>query len=245
MKLIIFHMYSQVMNLYGDRGNLIALKKRASWRGIGVEVRDVGLGEPADFSDCDILFVGGGQDREQEIIYRDLLGHGPAIKKYVDCGGVLLAVCGGYQLLGKYYQFVDNTRLKGVGLFDLRTIASGRRAIGNIAIRADIGNQNIDLVGFENHGGKTLLGDGAKPLGKVIYGQGNNGKDQTEGIIYKNAIGTYLHGSLLPKNPQLADYLITNALKRKYHDFKALSPLADKIEMTARQIAFQIAKKES
>mgnify|MGYP001575014300 CR=1 FL=1 len=227
MKLIIGYLYGDLMNIYGDMGNIIALTKRAQWRGIKVEVKNISIGDQLKRGECDIFFFGGGQDQAQELVAGDLIKKGSIIKQEVERGVPLLSICGGYQLLGDYYKPHKGPKLQGVGLFPAYTIAGNTRMIGNIVIESQFGK----LVGFENHSGKTYLKSGAKPLGKVIKGFGNNDSDKTEGCIYKNAIGCYMHGSLLPKNPALADWLLEKALKTK------LKPLDDTLELEAHEEA--------
>ena len=235
MKLTIHHLYADMMNLYGDRGNVISIKKRCEWRGIPVEVVDVGLGERIKPTGCDLFLFGGGQDREQALLAEDLSGSkGTDLRAIVGDGGVVLGVCGGYQLMGRSYETPEGENLSGVGIFDLHTEprkADEERLIGNVLVRVwspETGEKR-EIVGFENHGGRTYLGEGVKPLGKVVVGYGNNGKDGTEGARRLNAYGTYLHGSLLPKNPWLTDQLILNALRRVDESFE-LEPLDDTME---------------
>jgi len=221
------------MNIYGDRGNILTLTKRAEWRGIAVEVRAIGRGPAPDLSDIDLIFWGGGQDRDQELVFTDAAQHKVhAIREAIDGDAVVLAVCGGYQLLGEYYVTADGKHLPGLGLVDLHTVPGSRRNIGNIVIEtSDLGLDPPTLVGFENHSGKTYLGPGLRPLGRVLRGAGNNGEDGTEGVATGNIFGTYLHGSLLPKNPHLADLLLQRALKRRQSI--RLEPLDDSVEMSA------------
>lgn len=241
MELIVGYLYPDLMNIYGDTGNITALKKRAEWRGIEVEVKNISVGDKLDTfhvsSKPDIYFFGGGQDQQQELVAKDLeiSDKGKVIRKGVERGVPVLAICGGYQLLGEYYKPHKGPKLKGVGLFPAYTVASNQRMIGNIVVECPISN----LVGFENHSGKTYLHDGAQPLGKVISGFGNNGEDQTEGCIYKNAIGCYMHGSLLPKNPELADWLLQKALEAKYGKEIKLETLDDSLESQAHIAAIQ------
>jgi CobQ-like glutamine amidotransferase family enzyme len=231
----IAHLYADEMNIYGDRGNILTLKKRAEWRGIPVAIDAIGRGPAPDLSDVDLIFWGGGQDRDQELVFRDAADHKvAAIRAAIAGGAVVLAVCGGYQLLGKYYVTADGQRLPGLELVDLHTVAGSRRNIGNIVIEtSDLELTPRTLVGFENHSGKTYLGPGVQPLGRVLRGAGNNGEDGTEGVASDNVFGTYLHGSLLPKNPHLADLLIARALRRRSHD--RLGPLDDTAEVAAHQ----------
>jgi lipid II isoglutaminyl synthase (glutamine-hydrolysing) len=243
IKLTIHHLYADMMNLYGDRGNVISIKKRCEWRGIPVEVVDVGLGEGIEPTGCDLFLFGGGQDREQALLVEDLAGKkGADLRAIVEDGGVVLGVCGGYQLMGHSYETPEGERLPGIGVFDLHTEPrkpDEERLIGNVLVRvrapgdtAGESSEVREVVGFENHGGRTYLGDGAEPLGEVVVGHGNNGTDGTEGARRLNAYGTYLHGSLLPKNPWLTDQLILNALRRADDSFE-LEPLDDAAERAA------------
>ncbi|HEY8422934.1 MAG TPA: glutamine amidotransferase [Thermoclostridium sp.] len=234
----ICHLYPDLLNLYGDYGNIQALVRRLEWRGINVNVHPVSIGDPFLPDAYDIVFIGGGQDYEQDILHKDLL----ALKKKplieaVENGTVFLCICGGYQLMGHYYKLSDGTEIECLGAMNHWTIGHEKRLIGNIVFKVDGLKQQPDslVVGFENHSGKTYLGDGVSPLGKVVYGSGNNGEDGYEGARYKNVFCSYSHGSLLPKNPGLTDELITIALKRKYRDFVSLQPLNDRIEALARE----------
>lgn len=235
MRLVIGHLYPEWMSLYGDRGNVIALAQRARWHGLDVEVRAIGLGDALDPA-CDLFFVGGGQDREQLAICDDLVRHkGPVLRELVAEGRVILAVCGGYQLLGRYYRMGNGAELPGIGLLDAWTVAGDRRCIGDVVVECALSGQTRTLVGFENHSGKTYLGPAAQPLGKVLFGSGNNGEDGGEGALQGTAYGTYLHGSLLPKNPWLADHLILQTLQRRHPREISLSPLDDAVEERAHQ----------
>jgi lipid II isoglutaminyl synthase (glutamine-hydrolysing) len=238
----IAHLYADEMNIYGDRGNILTLQKRAQWRGIPVEIRSIGRGPGPDLSDVDLIFWGGGQDRDQELVFQDAAAHKvEAIKGAIAAGAVVLAVCGGYQLLGEYYVTADGKKLPGLGLVDLHTVPGPKRNIGNIVIETTgLGLQPPTLVGFENHSGKTYLGPGLTPLGRVVRGAGNNGEDATEGVAAGNVFGTYLHGSLLPKNPHFADLLIERALRRRAPI--GLDSLDDDIELAAhRAVALGIS----
>ena len=238
MKLVIGYLYPDLMNIYGDAGNIIALQKRAEWRGIEVVTKNFSIGDILGREEVDIFFFGGGQDKAQELVARNLesSGKGKIIKSEIERGIPLLSICGGYQLLGEYYQPHDKPKLPGAGLFPAYTVAGDKRMIGNIVIKSSIiRHQLSDFVGFENHSGKTYLKDNATPLGEVIKGFGNNGEDKTEGCVYKNAIGTYMHGSLLPKNPKLADWLLQKALEIKYGKEIKLEPLNDDLENQAHK----------
>lgn len=233
----ICHLYPDLLNLYGDRGNIIALKKRCQWRGIEVNLHNISLGDSFDAQNYDIIFLGGGQDYEQEIIQDDILNQkGNEIKNAIFNDKVFLAICGGYQLLGNYYKTWDGKEVTFLGALDLWTIGSKKRMIGNFVFECDfLKSTDCDglIVGFENHSGRTYLGENVDPLGKIIKGSGNNGEDGFEGALYKNVYCSYSHGSLLPKNPVLCDHLISLALKQKYKDFVSLQCLNDGFENLA------------
>lgn len=236
-QLVIGWLYGTKMNIYGDRGNVLALEQRARWRGIDVEVREIGFNEPVP-DDIDIFFWGGGQDQEQVAVSRDIQGEkGDQLKAAIEDGAAMLAICGGYQLLGHEYRPHDAEPLPGIGLFDARSTAGPERFIGNVVVNSPWGS----LVGFENHSGLTYLGEGAEPLGTIDVGRGNNGKDGSEGAIYKNAIGCYLHGALLPRNPKLTDWLIEAGLRRRY-GFVELAAIDDDLEQQAHDTAVQRAR---
>jgi CobQ-like glutamine amidotransferase family enzyme len=229
-------LYPELMNIYADRGNIAVLRARCEWRGLGFELKASSLGEPLDPAGADLFYMGGGQDRDQEAVAIDMVAtKRDALHAAADRGAVVLAVCGGYQLLGHGYQ-LGGGELPGVGLVDLRTVREdGPRLIGNCAIEADIGTGPRTIAGFENHGGRTYLGSGEQPLGRVLKGHGNNGRDGTEGVRRANVIGTYLHGPLLPKNIWLADRLIELALGVE------LEPLDDRLEDAAHDSARRAA----
>jgi CobQ-like glutamine amidotransferase family enzyme len=237
-ELNICHLYPDLLNTYGDRGNILALQKRAQWHGINVTATNVTIGEKFDSSDFDVVFLGGGQDYEQEIIQKDLLEQkGNEIIDAISADKVFLCICGGYQLMGKYYKTWDGKEIEFLGALDLWTVGGKERMIGNIVFESDIINDNgnpLKIVGFENHSGRTYLGEGIRPLGKVLSGNGNNGTDGFEGAVYKNVYCSYSHGSLLPKNPLLTDHLLSLALKQKYSDFEAFEQLDDTFENAAR-----------
>ena len=229
-------LYPDLMNIYADRGNIAVLRARCEWRGLGFELGASSLGEQLDPDSADLFYIGGGQDRDQALVARDMTAtKRDALHDAAGRDAVVLAVCGGYQLLGHEYQLGDE-RLPGVELVDLRTVREpGPRLIGNSAIEADLGTGPQIVAGFENHGGRTYLGDGERPLGRVLRGHGNNDSDGTEGVHSRNVIGTYLHGPLLPKNVWLADRLIELALDVE------LEPLDDAMEKAAHQSARRAA----
>jgi CobQ-like glutamine amidotransferase family enzyme len=235
-------LYPDLMNIYGDRGNILTLLKRVEWRGFEPRLLELGRGSSKQMDEVDIFFFGGGQDREQALVYEDLLEFKQLpLEEAVAGGAVILAVCGGYQLLGKYYQTADGERFPGLGMLDVWTEAGKKRFIGDVVVEAHIETlMPKTLVGFENHSGRTFLGSKARPLGKVRLGHGNNGSDKMEGVQQKTVVGTYMHGSLLPKNPHLADYLIRNALIRRGVD--ELSSLDDSVELDAHERILQRAQ---
>ena len=232
----VLSLYPELMNIYADRGNIAVLRARCEWRGFGFEHAATSLGESLDPDAHDLFYMGGGQDRDQALVARDMVEtKRDALHAAAGRGAVVLAVCGGYQLLGHGYQLGDE-ELPGVGLVDLRTVREpGERLIGNCAIEADLGTGPRVIAGFENHGGRTYLGAGERPLGRVLAGHGNNGRDGFEGVHRDNVIGTYLHGPLLPKNVWLADRLIEIALQID------LKPLDDRMEEAAHQSARRAA----
>lgn len=231
MKITIGHLYPDLLNLYGDRGNIQCLKKRCEWRGIEAEVREFEMEDSINFDELDIVLLGGGSDREQKIVCEKLLEIRDDFQAYVEDFGVVIAVCGGYQLLGEYYQ-TEEAKIPGLHLVDLHTVQEPERLIDNIILKSEL--CSMPVVGFENHGGRTFIGDN-KPFGRVLYGSGNNGDSGEEGVIYKNVIGTYLHGPLLPKNPQICDWLIARALERRTGEEVTLSPLDDSQEEEANR----------
>lgn len=228
-KITIGHLYPDLLNLYGDRGNIQCMMKRCQWRGIDAETIEFKLEDEIDFSKLDIVLLGGGSDREQMLVCKRLREIRQEFKEYVEDDGVIIAVCGGYQLLGNYYQ-TDDGKIEGLELIDFYTEQKKGRLIDNIVLQSEL--FDMPVVGFENHGGRTYIGNN-KPFGKVLYGFGNDGESGYEGIVYKNVIGTYLHGPLLPKNPQVCDYLIQKALERKYQETIELKKLDDKEETEA------------
>lgn len=232
--LTVCHLYPDLLNLYGDRGNVIAFVRRCQWRGIPVRVQEVNLGQPVDFKAVDFLLLGGGSDREQELITADLQQRTPDLAAAVEEGLVVLAICGGYQLLGRYYRTLEGAEIPGLRILDLYTEAGTKRLIGNIAVEIELDGRKIHACGFENHSGQTFLGK-VKPLGRVLKGHGNNGQDGLEGARYKNVFCTYLHGPLLPKNPALTDHLLQLALRRRGMEAD-LSPLDDIFENRANRV---------
>lgn len=236
-KLRIAHLYAHFLNIYGDRGNIVSLVKRCQWRDIEVEIKSTLLGERLDPDYFDVYFIGGGQDKQQQVIAEDLRAQKDALKASIEGGAVILSICGGYQLLGHYYRPHEGPELKGISLVDAHTVAGNRRMIGNVLIRRPSGET---LVGFENHSGKTFLGKDSSPLGLVLTGNGNNGEDGKEGLAQPvgngMVYGTYLHGSLLPKNPGFADEIIKLGLARRYGSVE-LMQLDDAVETKAHEYA--------
>ena len=236
MELRLGHLYPELMNTYGERGNILTLQLRAEWRSITLQVSALGLGDRVEPDAHDLYFFGGGQDREQGVVAADLVAHkGEGLRAAVEAGAVVLAICGGYQLLGHEFRPTSGETLRGLGILDLWTVAGERRNIGNSIVRCDFVAPARTLVGFENHSGKTYLGPGCAPLGAVEVGAGNNGEDGREGAIYRYVYGCYLHGSLLPKNPWFADHLLRRALVRRYGPDAPFPPLDDRLEEQAHQ----------
>lgn len=256
MRLKLYHLYEHAMNLYGDQGNVLAFRKRCEWRGIGFDVVPVRVGDKVDYSLADIVFMGGGQDRAQRAVADDLTRHGRAIRERVEEGMVVLAICGGFQLFGHYFRTKDGVKIPGIGVFDALTIAGDKRFVGNAVVDVTFSSlewateyrcdpsakEGAMLVGFENHSGLTYLEGRTKPLGAVMTGWGNTGDGQHEGGCYKNAFGTYLHGSLLPKNPWFCDHLIHVALANRYDEPVVLERLDDSLETRAHQAAIERAR---
>ncbi len=242
MELCLLALYPEQMNIYADRGNIVFLRRRCEWRGIGFSYAAAGPGEGFDPGAHDLIYIGGGQDRDQRAVASDMVHTKRSeLAAAVSDGAAVLAVCGGYQLLGHSYEIGDE-RIPGLGLADLETVREpGERLIGNIAIEADLGGGPRLLAGFENHGGRTHLGADAEPFGKVLRGHGNNGRDGFEGVRKANMIGTYMHGPLLPKNAWLADRLIQLALSRRLGGEPELAPLDDAFEAAAHASAREAA----
>ena len=233
MELKICHLYPDVLNLYGDGGNILCMKRRLLWRGIGAELTKLPIGAAGSLAGYDLVFIGGGQDFEQQVLLEDLhRGRDREIRAAVEDGVVFLTICGGYQMMGHYYETFDGLRCDFIGALDLVTVGGKKRMIGNYKFLCTPEAGGSTVVGFENHSGRTRLGVGLAPLGKVLAGYGNNGEDGTEGAHYKNTFGTYSHGPVLPKNPAFCDLLLAAALERKYGRSE-LAPLDDAAETAA------------
>jgi CobQ-like glutamine amidotransferase family enzyme len=238
LKVVVGHLYPDYLNIYADRGNIAVLERRATWRGIAFEHRTIDLGEPVVPGEHDLLYVGGGQDREQALVAADLVEKGEALKEAAAGGAAILAVCGGYQLLGRSYRGRDGEVLPGVGLFPHETVAGERRMIGDVLLECELepGGKRL-LAGFENHAGRTVLDPGAEALGRVVAGFGNDGESGFEGCRVGRAVGTYLHGPLLPRNPWFADWLLAQALAHRGGEPRALAPLEDDLEAEAQKVS--------
>ncbi len=230
----IAHLYPKLLNIYGDWGNVLTIKKRCEWRNIDVNIDSINIGDSIDIKKYDFYFIGGGQDQQQIAVSKELQKHKASLQDARDENAVFLAICGGYQLLGHYYLPHQGDKLEGISLLDAYTIAGDKRFIGNVTAECNFVSP-ASLVGFENHSGLTYLQNDTEPLAFVKTGNGNNGTDKTEGAKYKNVFGTYLHGSFLPKNPHFADYLITLALHKRYKEKIELSPLDDEFENNAHK----------
>jgi hypothetical protein len=243
VKLVVGHLYPEYLNIYADRGNIAVLERRTAWRGIELDYRTIGLGDEVRPGEHDLYYVGGGQDHEQALIAPDLAAKGPALVEAVDAGAAFLAVCGGYQLLGRFYRDRSGAELPGIGLLPHHTVAGERRMIGDVLLESELDpGVPRTLAGFENHAGRTYLDEGAEPLGRVISGFGNNGKDGFEGCRVASAVGTYLHGPLLPRNPWLADWIIARALARRNGDLPELEALPDELETSAQAVSAERAR---
>ena len=236
MELNICHLYPDILNLYGDRGNIITMKRRLEGRGIKVNIDECSIGQPLNADKYDIFFIGGGQDFEQEVLLRDLSsGKAQDIRTAVEEEKTFLVICGGYQMLGEYYKTWDGVQLDFIGAIGVHTIGAKERMIGNYMFRTTPESGDTVVVGFENHSGKTYLSEQVAPLGMMLSGNGNNGEDKTEGARYKNVFGTYSHGSLLPKNPVLCDFILQTALNHRYDGAEPLAPLDDTLELNAHR----------
>jgi CobQ-like glutamine amidotransferase family enzyme len=243
VKIVLGHLYPDYLNIYADRGNIAVLEQRARWRGIELDYRTIGLGDTVRPGEHDLYYIGGGQDREQALIAPDLAAKGDALIAAVDGGAAFLAVCGGYQLLGRFYRDRSGAELPGIGLLPHHTIAGERRMIGDVLLECELDpGERQTLAGFENHAGRTYLEDGAQPLGRVVAGFGNNGEDRFEGCRVAGAVGTYLHGPLLPRNPWLADWLLRRALARTTGESAELEPLGAELEHDAHRVSAQRAR---
>jgi lipid II isoglutaminyl synthase (glutamine-hydrolysing) len=234
VRITVGHLYPDYLNIYADRGNIAVLSQRARLRGHELEVRALGMRDPVPAGEIDLFYVGGGQDREQALVAQDLVAKADALRGAVEDGAAFLAVCGGYQLLGSSYRDVAGNELPGIGLLPLHTIAGERRMIGDVLL--DCGWAGETLAGFENHAGRTILEEGAEPLGRVVSGFGNDGASGYEGARYKRAYGTYLHGPLLPRNPWFADHLLSEALAHAGGSTE-LTPLPDELEREAHDVS--------
>jgi lipid II isoglutaminyl synthase (glutamine-hydrolysing) len=243
VKIIVGHLYPDYLNIYADRGNMAVLARRAAWRGHELDVRSVSVGDELRPGEHDLLYVGGGQDREQELVAQDLVGKADGVLEAVAGGAALLAVCGGYQLLGRSYRDSHGEDLPGVGLFPFDTVAGERRMIGDVLLECELEpGERRTLAGFENHAGRTRLDSDATPLGRVVAGFGNDGESGYEGCRVGRAVGTYLHGPLLPRNPWFADWLLAQALTHRLGEAPRLEPLPDELELEAHAVSARRAE---
>jgi CobQ-like glutamine amidotransferase family enzyme len=243
VKIVVGHLFPDYLNIYADRGNMAVLARRAAWRGDELEVQGLGAGDDVRPGEHDLYYIGGGQDREQELIAPALAAHGEALRAAVEGGAAVLAVCGGYQLLGRFYRDQSGDELPGVGLFPLHTVAGERRMIGDVLLDCELEpGERRTLAGFENHAGRTYLEEGAEPLGRVLAGFGNDGDSGYEGCRVGRAVGTYLHGPLLPRNPWLADWLLAQAIAHRTGEAPALEPLEDDLEAAAHEVSADRAR---
>jgi CobQ-like glutamine amidotransferase family enzyme len=243
LRVVVGHLYPDYLNIYADRGNMAVLARRAAWRGVGFEVEPIGLGDDVRSGRHDLYYIGGGQDREQALVARNLVGKGESLLEAVEDGAALLAVCGGYQLLGRFYRGRDGEELPGIGLFPHETLAGERRMIGDVLLECELRpGERRTLAGFENHAGRTYLDNGAEPLGRVVAGFGNDGESGYEGCRVGLALGTYLHGPLLPRNPWLADWLLSAALHRKAAEWLEFEALPDELEAEAHAVSAHRAR---
>ena len=240
MKIRVGHLYPDYLNIYADRGNIAVLRQRAGRRGHELEVTDIGVGEDVRAREIDLYYVGGGQDREQALIAPDIAAKGPALAEAVAGGAAFLAVCGGYQLLGRFYRDRSGVELPGCGLLPLHTLAGERRMIGDVLLQCEWAGQT--LAGFENHAGRTYLDAGAEPLGRVLAGFGNDGQSGFEGCRAGRVVGTYLHGPLLPRNPWFADWILAEAAAHQLGEPLAFEPLNDELELQAHGVAADRAR---
>jgi lipid II isoglutaminyl synthase (glutamine-hydrolysing) len=244
MQLRIGYLYPDLLNIYGDRGNIICLRKRCQWRGIKTTITKISLNYRLKAGEFDLFFGGGGQDQQQLLVSKDLQSKKKVLKKEAEAGTPMLTICGTYQLFGHFFKTQTDKKIAGISIFNIITIASNKRKVGNIVLKTKLVKPKL-IVGFENHSGSTFLKEKSKtkPLGKVLVGFGNNAKDKKEGAIFKNTIGCYLHGPVLPKNPHLADFLIKKALEKKYNKKIGLKKLNDKLEWQTHKTAVKRAYK--
>jgi lipid II isoglutaminyl synthase (glutamine-hydrolysing) len=243
VRIVLGHLYPDYLNIYADRGNIAVLSRRAAWRGHELEVRAVSMGDPLEPGEHDLLYIGGGQDREQALVAQDLVAKSDGVRQSVSGGAALLAVCGGYQLLGRSYRDLQGADLPGIGVFPLDTVAGDTRMIGDVLLDCELEpGVRRTLAGFENHAGRTRLDPGAQPLGRVVAGFGNDGESGWEGCRVDRAVGTYLHGPLLPRNPWLADWLLAQALAHRHGEPPELEPLADELEAEAHAVSARRAE---
>ena len=240
----ICHLYPRLLSVAGDRGNLFALMQRCAWRGIGCSVTEADVGVVPDFAQSDLILLHGGQDREMTAAAQDLAAKAGPLREAIEADAVVLAVCAGYQLLGRYYAPPAGPPIQGLGVLDAVTHGGPTRFIGHVAVECELSpGKRHQLAGFENHSGRTYLGSDARPLGRLLAGAGNNGEDGTEGARYREVYATYLHGPVLPKNPWLADHLLSRALAHRYQDFGPLAPLTDQTERQAQAAALRLARR--
>jgi hypothetical protein len=238
VKIVVGHLYPDYLNIYADRGNIAVLARRAAWRGHELEVHTVSVGDPVEPGAHDLLYVGGGQDREQALVAEDLVAKSDGVRAAVDGGAALLAVCGGYQLMGRSYRDFHGGDLPGIGLFPLETVAGETRMIGDVLLECELEPGVVrTLAGFENHAGRTRLDAGAEALGRVVAGFGNDGDSGFEGCRVGRAVGTYLHGPLLPRNPWFADWVLAQALAHRLGEAPVLDPLGDELEQQAHAVS--------
>ena len=243
MKIVIGHLYPDYLNIYADRGNIAVLARRAAWRGHELDVRAVSVGQPVEPGEHDLLYVGGGQDREQALVADDLVAKADSVRAAVDDGAAVLAVCGGYQLMGRSYRDFHGVDLPGIGIFPLETVAGDTRMIGDVLLECELEPGVVrTLAGFENHAGRTKLDPGAEPLGRVVAGFGNDGESGFEGCRVGRAVGTYLHGPLLPRNPWFADWILAQALAHRLGEPPAFDPLPDDLEQQAHAVSASRAR---
>src|SRR5262245_38932341 len=243
MKIVVGHLYPDYLNIYADRGNIAVLARRAAWRGHELEVRDVSVGQAVVPGEHDLLYVGGGQDREQALVAEDLAAKADSVCAAVDDGAAVLAVCGGYQLLGRRYRDLHGVDLPGIGLFPLETLAGDTRMIGDVLLECELEPGVVrTLAGFENHAGRTKLDAAAEPLGRVVAGFGNDGESGFEGCRVGRTVGTYLHGPLLPRNPWFADWVLAQALAHRLGEAPVFEPLTDDLEQEAHAVSASRAR---